>query len=141
MIERILNLSTINFLERGLDAASLRHQVLSNNIANVSTPGFKRSDVVFEEVLAAALGQGEKTTLAGVRTDAKHLPIGSVPIVAVQPQLVRQEDTSLRNDGNNVDIDVEMAELAKNTIYYEALSRQIGAEIAKLKYVISEGRR
>lgn len=141
MIDRIINLSTINLMGRGLDAASLRHQVLSNNIANISTPGFKSSDVAFEEILAQALGQGKNSALTGIRTNNKHLPIGIPAADDVQPQLVQQSDTSLRNDGNNVDIDAEMARLAQNTIYYETMARQVGDEIAKLKYVISEGRR
>ena len=52
MLEQIMNSSNFDYLSRGLEAANLRHEVISNNIANVNTPHFKRSAVNFEDLLA-----------------------------------------------------------------------------------------
>jgi flagellar basal-body rod protein FlgB len=109
-------------LEQGLAAASLRHAVLANNIANVNTPGFKRSRVEFEEHLAGALSGGGQAD-------------------AVSPQVVVEEKTVARPDGNNVDIEGEMTELAQNQIWYSALTRQLSDHFRRLSTVIQDGRR
>ena len=63
-------------MSRGMSAANLRHEVISNNIANVNTPKFKKSDVVFESLLAKELGLfDEQGKLEVVRTHDRHMPI------------------------------------------------------------------
>ena len=147
-------------LERGLDAASLRQTVIANNIANVDTPGFKRSEVVFESELAQALarqglpqspsgGYATKATsslptaLAMVRTNPRHLmgfsPSGGTGLP--EPRVVPITDTTARADGNNVDIDVEMSEMAENTLLYSALARQLSSHLDMVRQAITEGRR
>lgn len=124
----------LNILEKGLDASSLRQKVLADNVANVDTPGFKRSDVNFQEVLGQALGEeNNRTGLPLKRTSPQHLP-GSNEIAATG--VVTEQNTSLRNDGNNVDIDREMANVAENGIYYNSVTRAISAEIALLRMAI-----
>ncbi len=139
MIENIMFNQAMGLLEKGLDAASLRNRVIANNLANVDTPGFKRSDVLFEDELRKALSQQGKIT--GYITNARHIPIGGRPVAAVTPQVVPSNDTTMRNDGNNVDIDREMAALAKNTIIYTALAQELNGEFGKLRTAITEGRR
>ena len=56
MLQQIMNSPTMDYMQRGLAAANLRQEVISNNIANVNTPKFKRSDVIFESLLAKELG-------------------------------------------------------------------------------------
>lgn len=141
MTNDIFGSKTINILERALDASSLRHSVISNNIANVDTPGFKRSNVEFEEQLKMALEGTEKPRLSGYITNSRHIPIGEIKGTLVSPVVKVQNDTSMRNDDNNVDIDVEMAQLAENTIWYQALSSQIKGKFSKLRSAISEGKR
>lgn len=139
MIENILFSPTMDLLGKGLDAASLRNRVIANNLANVDTPGFKRSEVLFEEELRKAMNQQGKIT--GYLTNERHIPIGGRPAVDVKPQVVVRNDTAMRNDGNNVDIDREMAALAKNTILYTALAQELNGEFTKLRTAITEGRR
>lgn len=134
----IISNQSINLLERSLDASSLRQKVLSNNIANIDTPNFKRSDVAFEKILQQTLA-GE--TLAGRRTNERHLEIGHVSISDVSPEVYTERHTTLRNDGNNVDIDSEMTSLATNQIQFNALVQQINHHFGLLKYAISEGKR
>lgn len=114
----------------------MRQEVISNNIANVNTPNFKRSDVVFETLLAKELGLGEdKNKLKMVRTRDKHLPQAMTGKAQAGIQL--DDTTTMRVDGNNVDIDFEMADLAKNQIYYNAMAKKIGTYIQGVKSVIS----
>ena len=129
---------SISLLERSLDASSLRQKVLSNNIANIDTPNFKRSDVSFQEALQDAMS-GD--ILAGRTTDARHMQIGSTKLEDVRPSVFKEDTTTLRLDGNNVDVDVEMTNLAENQILYNAMTQQINAKFGLLKYAINEGKR
>ncbi|CUH96080.1 hypothetical protein P22_2168 [Propionispora sp. 2/2-37] len=126
-------------LEQALSASSLRHKVISNNIANVNTPGFKKSEVVFESLLQRALDGGDGDTLPLVKTHEKHLPLAS-PGEMVTPVVNTIGTTSMRTDENNVDVDIEMAEMAKNNIYYNAVAQQIGKYYTGIKSVINGGK-
>lgn len=136
MLNSITEPTQAAVLEKGIYASSLRHKVLSNNIANVNTPKFKRSDVSFEEYLQGSLaGNGKKLPLA--RTHDKHIDAsGSSAALSVDTQ----SDYSVRTDGNNVDIDFEMAEMAKNTIYYDSVTQQLSRYYSVIKNAIREGK-
>lgn len=136
MLNSIVASPRVNVLEQSLMASSLRQKVISNNIANVNTPGFKKSEVTFESLLQGAMKGGK---LAMVQTHPDHLPkrLTGVP----KPSISLIGNTSLRTDGNNVDIDAEMAELAKNSIYYNAVAQQMSSYFSGVKSAINEGRR
>jgi flagellar basal-body rod protein FlgB len=126
---------TANFLQKALDGSWLRNKVISNNIAGENIPGFKRSSVNFEELLANALGDKDfKLT----RTNDKHV-CGIDKEENFQPRIIKHKNYSLRSDGNNVNINTEMAGLAKNSIYYDALVKEVADEYEKIKNVIDEG--
>ncbi len=135
MLEQIMNSANVNNLSRGLEAAGLRHKVLANNIANVNTPNFKRSEVVFETLLAKELYGDDSGRLDMVRTNDKHLPMNSEG--GARAAMVQDNTTTMRTDNNNVDIDVEMANLAKNQIYYNAMAQSIGGYFTKMKNIIT----
>lgn len=137
MLDQVTNPAVVDVLSRGLQAANLRHQAISNNIANVNTPNFKKSDVVFEALLAKQLDlEPGKKKLSMVRTQDKHMPISLGDSEYPSPQLEEISTTSMRTDNNNVDIDTEMANLAKNNVYYNALTRQVGSYLSDMKSVI-----
>lgn len=136
MLKALLSSPKVSVLEQSLAAASLRHKVISNNIANVNTPGFKKSEVAFESLLQSAL---DGTQLRMTSTNEKHFQIARSPL-QVTPTMNTITDTSMRTDGNNVDVDIEMAELAKNNIYYNAVAQQLGQHFSGLKTVINGGR-
>jgi flagellar basal-body rod protein FlgB len=127
----------MSILEQSLYASSLRHKVISNNIANVNTPGFKKSEVAFEDLLQAQL-DGKETSLPLARTNSRHLSGGNGTSLA--PRVNTIGTTSFRTDDNNVDIDIEMADLAKNNIYYNAVAQQLSRQLSNLKSAIREGR-
>ena len=137
MLEQVVNTSVIDVSSRALAAANLRHAVLSNNIANVNTPYFRRSHVRFEDLLKKELGLEDDPLMKVVRTHDRHLPI---PYHGKTHAFIEQESTTnMRLDGNNVDIDIEMADVAKNQLYYNAMANQISSHIGKLKSVITSG--
>lgn len=91
--------------------------------------------MVFEDYLKQEISNGDK----GLNmTNDKHIP-GVDGFGEVHPQIVEQKNSSYRFDGNNVNGDVEMANLAKNTIMHEALVKQITDEYQKVKDAIVEG--
>ena len=137
MLEQIMNSSNFNYLGRGLAAANLRQEVISNNIANVNTPNFKKSDVVFEELLAKEIGMDDSGRLPLVRTHDRHLPVGMIG--GAKASIQEDDTTTMRVDNNNVDIDIELASLAKNQLYYNAMATELGGYVNKLKNVITSG--
>jgi len=116
-------------LKAALDVSSLRAEVIANNIANVETPNFKRKYVVFENALQEAL-EGKHLQLK--RTDPKHIT-GSL---SVSPRIDTDSSTTMRNDGNNVDIDREMTELASNTLRYRVLASLASRLIERYNVVL-----
>ena len=125
---------TTDLLQKGLQAAELRHDVIANNIANVDTPGYKASHVEFEAYMQDALESGE---FQGKMTRVGHIAIGAQNnALNVQPAVISDTSTTMRMDGNNVDIDREMSELARNQIYYDTLVRKISGELNRLKLAI-----
>lgn len=108
----------LNLLGSILDTASLRHRVISQNVANVNTPGYRRLEVRFEDAMAKALAT----------------PGGGLPSAA--PRVV-VADGPERVDGNTVDIDREMNDLAKNALLYQAAAQIVTSRIASLKAAIA----
>ena len=123
-----------DLLARGLDAAQLRQDTIANNIANVDTPGFKASHVEFESYMKAAMEQDDFE--AKVTRD-KHIRFdGGDDAGAVRPAVVQDDSTTMRMDGNNVDIDQQMTDLAKNTIWYNTLVTKMNGELERMRMAI-----
>lgn len=119
----------INVLDKAADASWLRNQAISNNIANVSTPYYKRQDVAFESELKKALGYNRYQTM-----DSK---VANVKSSRLQPQVYTDYgDFSYRLDGNNVDIENENVMLAENQLKYQGLITSINQEFTNLQTVI-----
>ena len=129
----IFNKTKIPELYKSLSAYAMRQKSISDNIANVDTPGYKRSEVAFEEDLKAAL---DKKGVFGYRTHPKHFRLGRPRIDEVKPLPFIPKDESLASGKNNVDIDREMAELAKNQIRFTYAARLIEGSFNKLKSAI-----
>ncbi len=125
----------MEYLSRSLDAAALRQQVIAHNLANLNTPRFKRSAVVFEANLQQAVA---KIAAGPATTHPLHLPAGSA---LPAPRVQVERHTALRVDGNNVDLEREMLDLVRNQLRYQALVRQINDRCDNWRYVINEGRR
>ena len=128
----------VNKLSTGLSEASVRHNVLSDNLANFNTPGFKRSDVKSDARFSSELTRAHTSGLR--RTNARHLPGGAA--IETQPfSIVQDNSTTMRNDGNNVDPDREKVLLLENQLYYESLIDAVSRKLGQIRSVIGEGRR
>ncbi len=121
--------SYINVLDKAADASWLREATITNNLANVDTPGFKRKDVDFEGVLKTELGRSKYVTL-----DQKVKDLHMNHLNA--PAYTDSSNFSYRLDGNNVDVDTEQVELASEQLRYTALTDSITHEISRFKSVL-----
>lgn len=120
-----------------LNTYAIRAEIIADNIANISTPNFKRSDVTFEYELNRALDSEKNMGIKAKMTDIRHVPF-HIPqdYKTVSPNIVVDYDTSYRNDKNNVDIDKEMAEEAKNTMRYQLFTQIVNAQYRQIRKVI-----
>lgn len=117
---------------KALDFSHLRQEALSDNIANADTPGYKRKDVSFDAMLA------ERVYMGLSRTHPQHIPGGKE---LTDPHVATFEDTRTRLDGNNVDVEVEMAKMAGNALYYDTMSQLTGTRFRMLNKIIDQGGR
>ncbi|HEX2947145.1 MAG TPA: flagellar basal body rod protein FlgB [Clostridia bacterium] len=125
--------------EKSLDAAWVRNEVIAQNIANVDTPGYKRKSVAFEQYLNEAIDKGG---FKGNTTDSRHIQIGAGSADNVSVRVTSDySNLSTRLDGNNVDIEKEMADSAKNDIRYNTLVQSVSDSYKRLMSAITEGRR
>lgn len=136
MFDKMFN--HINLIGKSLDASWTRQEVISHNIANAETPNYKSQHVEFETMFRQALednnGFETKTTRPG------HMKAVTADPLAVQPEVVSETYHTMRMDGNNVDIDQEMTELAQNTILYNELVNKANMEFTRLRIAITGSR-
>lgn len=120
-----------------LDGAWQRNEAIANNMANVNTPGYKRQDVEFESILQSFLDKGH-TALA--TTNDRHFNVNGQLATDQTGRFSQATATSFRQDNNNVDLDTEMAEMTKNSLYYNAVTNQVSGHFRRLKMAVKEGR-
>ncbi len=119
----------INVLDKAADASWLRNEAISNNIANVDTPGYKRQDVAFEAELERALGMNRFVSMDEKVSSIKSNRLEARPYTDYS-------NYSYRLDGNNVDIENENVYLAENQLKYQGLLTGINQEFTNLKTVM-----
>jgi flagellar basal-body rod protein FlgB len=98
-----------NFLEAGLKGVSLRQAVIANNIANLNTPGFRRSDLVFQKIMAEAIEGNKKADFGDF--GALIFSPGTTPVA---------------ENGNDVSLDTEVGEMIRNSAMYKTYIRMLG---------------
>lgn len=122
-------------MRQALQGYSVRQQALSLNLSNTDTPNYKRMDVGFEEQLRAKAKLTEPSPMT--LTDVRHMPFAGP--AAFSPAVSIDRSTTLRRDGNNIDIDQEMSKVSQNEIGYNAATQFLSGRFAMLKYVIADG--
>ncbi|MBS4198949.1 flagellar basal body rod protein FlgB [Bacillus sp. FJAT-49732] len=123
---------SFNTLEKALGYSSLKHKTIAQNIANVDVPNYKAKAVSFNEVLAEATRPIEAN-----RSDSRHFRFN---IGKDQLQIYTKKNTEYNHNGNNVDVDSEMSDMAANQIYYQALIERLNGKFSTLQNVIKGGR-
>jgi len=122
-----------NLIKEGIKASTVRGKVISNNIANINTKNYKRFDVIFED----NINKNKESSLSMKTTKDRHL-IGSNATGDINVK--KDETTSMRTDGNNVDLEVEKVNQAANTLKYNALIQQANGKLSNIKYIIAGGK-
>lgn len=130
------NEKVINTLSKALDGASKRHQIISNNIANVDTPNFKRSDISFEQTLKRAVENSSTGSIPLATTNAGHIAFEDND--PTDYPIVQENNLTYRNDGNNVDIEKEVAEETKNDLLYNSYTQMLVSKLGLMKNAIQE---
>ncbi|MBF0545827.1 MAG: flagellar basal body rod protein FlgB [Candidatus Riflebacteria bacterium] len=139
MFSELTGTLTYNLLQKSLDVSAMRNKAIAQNIANINTPGYKRKVVSFEEEMSRVLEK--QADLVGARTDDRHIPIEETSYMDVEPRITTDRAHIMRNDKNNVDIDVEMSDLSKNSMMYQVNATRLTALLNDLNNVISKGAR
>lgn len=132
-----MNFKIAKEMTRALDAYTLREKAITNNLANADTPGYKRKYVEFESLLNK---KEDRLDLKGKKTHPRHFDIPT-NIERNTAYMVTDNSVSTRLDGNNVNVDVESAESAKNYINYSVVSQNLSGYYSSLLTGITGGRK
>jgi len=160
MLSRLFNQS--HLIQKTLDASWVRNEVITNNIANVDTPGYKSKSVAFEREFREALLRepdnslprqnislrrlsGESAIQAGPDmtgrvTRDKHFNFRErhADPLAVQPSVYTNRNTNMKMDGNNVDVESELNEAAKNTLFYYTMLNKVSSDLGRLRTTLRD---
>ena len=112
--------STADLLAAALTAEALRQKTISNNIANLQTPGYRRRDVKFEELLAEAM-------------DSQ----GNVDASEVEPAVYQPRNAPVKANGNDVHLEIEVGEMVKNSLRHKTLARLLAKKISGIDKIIN----
>jgi flagellar basal-body rod protein FlgB len=131
---------TLTTAARALNLGARRHELIISNLANADTPGYKAFDLEMKEAITAQATKGTTAHLA--QTHPVHIPVGPSQNDHLRSYLVQNEDpNNMRGDGNTVNMEREMANLAENQLMYKASAQIVAKKFQSLKSVIQGGNR
>lgn len=104
----------------GMKAENLRQRAIANNVANLETPGYRRVDVEFKDMLAKAMDSS-----------------GDVDLDNIEPQLFQPKDTAVKPNGNDVSWEAEVGQMVKNTLRYKTYVRLLQKKYAQIDLAIN----
>ncbi|WP_368029691.1 flagellar basal body rod protein FlgB [Arcobacter sp. s6] len=110
-----------------------RQKVISSNIANINTPGYKTKELVFEDELNNSIN---KNSLQMKITNSKHMTNIDSFQSNSNPKLMEVQNLEEQNDGNNVNIDTQMGEMSKNKILFDAIQSSIKRDSKLFRSVV-----
>jgi flagellar basal-body rod protein FlgB len=110
----------VDIIEAGIKAESLRQKAIANNVANLETPGYRRVDVRFKELLARALNS--------------H---GSVDLDEIEAEIYQPQNTTVKSNGNDVSLEGEVGEMVKNTLRHKAYIRLLQKKYQQIELAIN----
>ncbi len=133
--------NTISLLGNSLDLRAARHKLLSSNIANQETPGYRAVDIKFEEELQKRSGKGAGQGDTEVLTRTSPLHLSPVSGIGSEPRVLDRATEIEGYDRNSVGIEGEMARLSENALMYSVTSKLIRGKFMTLMTAIKEGGR
>ena len=129
---------TIDALATALNFRQMRQEIISSNIANSETPGYKAKRIDFEDALARALNVDGANSL---KTNSdRHFDVGGGSISDTEPEIYEDPNGEVSINGNTVDRDKEMAMMAENKVLYDAAIQLLNKKLALKKYILSSER-
>ena len=114
--------SIIALIEAGIRAEGFRQKAIANNVANLETPGYRRIDVKFEELLAKSLDSS-----------------GAVDISELEPQIYQPKQTTVKSNGNDVTLENEVGAMIKNSLRYQTYIRLLNKRYRQIELAINIG--
>ena len=112
--------NTTDLLAAALQAEALRQRAIASNIANIETPGYRRVDVKFEELLAKAMDEGG----------------GKVDVQKAEPEVYEPRNTPVKANGNDVNLELEIGQMVKNTLRHDTLARLLIKKVNGIDKII-----
>jgi len=110
----------IDIVNAGIRAETLRNKTIANNVANLETPGYRRNDVKFKELLEKAMG-----------------PDGEVEMEDLELEIFQPQTTAVNAQGNDVVLEVEVGEMVKNTLRHKAYTRFLQKKYQQIEAAIA----
>ena len=110
----------VDLIDAGIKAETLRQKAIANNIANLETPGYRRIDVKFEELLARCLRSSKEFDLS-----------------EVEAQIYQPKQTPVKSNGNDVNLEVEVGQMIKNTLRHKAYIRLLSKKYSQIELAIN----
>jgi flagellar basal-body rod protein FlgB len=133
---------TQQLLELSTRVRAARHEVLSANIANADTPGYRPRDLDFKSLMQSALeAKDDDLRPSERRVDALSPSAQDLQSMVYEPEYPDSRHGEERLDGNSVSLDRQMALMTENSLSYEASLTLLSRALAGLRYAIGEGRR
>jgi len=111
--------SIVDLIDAGIKAETLRQKAIANNIANLETPGYRRIDVKFEELLARCLRSSKEFDLS-----------------EVEAQIYQPKQTPVKSNGNDVNLEIEVGQMIKNTLRHKAYIRLLSKKYNQIELAI-----
>lgn len=133
-----VNDKTLNALTTALNFREMRQELISSNVANANTPGYKAKKLDFEEALARALDVDGQMKMNA--TDGRHYNVGGGGFNNLEPEIYDNPNGVVSESGNTVDVEAEMAQMAENKLMYDALVQLINKKMGMMKYAINSER-
>ena len=130
-----VNDKTLKALTTAMNFREMRQELISSNVANANTPGFKAKKMDFEEALARALdvdGQMQMNV-----ANERHHNVGNGGFNNLEPEIYDDPNGVISENGNTVDVESEMAKMAENKLMYDTLVQLINKKMGIMKYAIN----
>ena len=135
--------TTVDVLGKTIDLRAKNQNLLASNIANAETPNYTPKVLDFESELQGALKSGRQGRQAQTVTNARHIPLagrGASRLEAVTGTIVERPAKTPGKDGNAVELENEMSQLAENQIMYNASVQILSKQFSDLRTAIREGK-
>ena len=132
MTDPITTDPAMRIAQKALDGLALQQEVIGHNLANVDTPGYQSQAVDFQSALRRAIDSSDMLQMT--TTNVAHQLSPSRPD---QMQIFDRRGGSERADGNNVDVDVELSQMAETGISYQAITQLISKKFLLLRNIVS----